>query len=136
MSPMPSGSPASPGDAWPRAAEAQAIARSTARSARARTNAIVKAPSRRGARARRGGGRHGKALRAQVGIDPRIAAAETPVSLRRIERIADAQDLIVIALRHPWIVGAAGLQEGLEGIVVEDLRPQVAVITRGILIAR
>src|SRR5712675_3080451 len=136
MSPMPSISPESPGAAWPHAAAAQPIAKSTVKRARARANAIVKAPSRCRARARRGAGRHGKALRAQVGVDARIAAAEMPVGFRWIERIADAQDVIVIALRDPRIVGSAGLQEGFEGIVVEDLRPQVTVIAGRILIAR
>src|SRR5882762_7240562 len=116
MGPMPSVSPESPGSAWPRAAEAQAIAKSAATTAGTPADSILKAPSRCAANARRGAGRHGKALRAQVGVDTRIAAAEMPVSLRRIERIADAQDVIVIALRDPWVVGPAGLQERIEGV--------------------
>src|SRR5262245_64908871 len=62
----------------------------------------------------------------------RQAPAEGGVELGRIARTAGGVDMIMQLLRDAGIKDVAGLLERRERVGVEHLRPQVAVVGRGI----
>ena len=65
-----------------------------------------------------------------------IAAAEGAVGLGEVEGAAGGVDVAVEAVSDGGIEGIAGVPEGAEAVGVEDLAPEIGVVTGGIAIAR
>src|SRR6516165_2527745 len=69
-------------------------------------------------------------------VGRRQSPAEGGVELNRIARAAGGVDMIMQLVRDAGIKDVAGLLERREGIGVEHLRPQIAVVGRGVAGAR
>src|SRR5256885_11544780 len=78
----------------------------------------------------------GKTAFAQERIHRGHPAAERPVGLGWVARAAGRIDVVAQALRHSRIEYVAHLLEGVEGIRVEHLGPQKAVVAGRIMVAR
>src|SRR5439155_25387036 len=66
----------------------------------------------------------------------RIAAAEIAVVLGGVDGVPRREDVVEQALRDRLVVRSAGLQERLPGVGRERVRPAIAVVARGIAVAR
>src|SRR5262249_31350142 len=69
-------------------------------------------------------------------VGRRQSPAEVGVELGRSARIASGVDMIMQLLRDAGVKDVASLLERREGVGVEHLRPQIAVVGRGVAGAR
>ena len=66
----------------------------------------------------------------------RQSPTEGGVEFDRVARAAGGIDMIMELLRRAGMKDVAGLLECRKGVGIEHLRPQIAVISRGIAVAR